>query len=283
MPLMKPGLPAPASIAVDANGQKDADDCFVEVLGYEQTEQNGLTVHTWRTHSNLWKKKEYVLEVGENAARFYARVEGKGNIDALRFFMGQAGFEHAGYMLPECNAGDYYRNLRVSKEPAALTIAASAPPCYVYPFYMHDCDGWMGVGLAARAGQYNFDQFLYQQANGYCGFELPLNGQITVDGVWESQSLLFLPGKDGFDVVRAYSDWHYDNGWCIKRNRSNDPAWWKRPLFCTWGEQQTLSRKFGGETRDYATQARLQDMMDKLDEMQLDPGTIILDSRWQKN
>ncbi len=271
----------PAFIAVDANGQSDSDDRFVPVLGYEQKEQNGMTIHTWRTHSNLWKMKEYVLEVEENAARFYVRVEGKGTVDALRFCGGQMQYEAAGYMLPEANHADYIHNLRQTNESSTIGLFYFSPPCYVYPFYMQDCDGWVGVGLAARAGQYNFDQFLYRQSGRTCGFELTLNGQTQVDGIWESQSLLFLAGNDGYDVVKTYADWHYDHGWCIRKDRSNMPKWWKRPIFCSWGEQQCLSNKYHCKPKTLATQEQLEIMMDKLDAYQLDPGTIIIDAQWQ--
>ena len=55
------------------------------------------------------------------------------------------------------------------------------------------------MGLAARAGQYNFHQFLYQHENqNGCGFEVPLYGQTAVDGAWESQNLLVETGEVRF-------------------------------------------------------------------------------------
>ena len=88
-------LECPAMIAVDANGEKDNDDRFVPVMAYERREQKGRILHIWRTHSNLWTKKEYVLEEAKNAARFFVRVEGRGKVDALRFFGCRAGYEAA--------------------------------------------------------------------------------------------------------------------------------------------------------------------------------------------
>ena len=275
-------MECPVKIAVDANGEKDSDDCFVPVMAYERQEQEGRILHIWRTHSNLWEKKEYVLEITESAARFFVRVEGKGKVDALRFFVCQAKYEAAEYLLPVANHADYFRNLRMITEPGVIELGYFTPPCYVYPFHMAGCDGWLGVGLAARAGQYNFHQFLYQNENqNGCGFEVPLYGQTAVDGAWESQSLLFVTGEDAYDVVRAYAQWHYDAGWCVKKNRGNEPDWWRRPIFCGWGEQAALQQRQGGAQKDYATQADYSRMVEQLVAYGLDPGVIIIDAQWQ--
>ena len=277
-------LECPAMIAVDANGEKDSDERFLPMMSYEQKTEEGKTIHIWRTHSNLWTKKEYVLETTENAARFFVRVEGRGKVDALRFFGCHARYEAAEYLLPVANHADYSRNLRMITEPGVIELGYFTPPCYVYPLHIAGCAGWLGVGLAARAGQYNFHQFLYQNENqNRCGFEVPLYGQTTVDGAWESQSLLFVTGEDAYDVVRAYARWHYDAGWCAKKDRSHEPDWWSRPIFCGWGEQAALQKKSGAMRQgDHATQKDYVWMSEKLDEYGLHPGCIIIDDKWQK-
>ena len=275
-------LECPAMIAVDANGEKDSDERYLPMMSYEQKTEEGKTIHIWRTHSNLWAKKEYVLEEAENAARFFVRVEGRGKVDALRFFGCHARYEAAEYLLPVANHADYSRNLRMITEPGVIELGYFTPPCYVYPLHIAGCAGWLGVGLAARAGQYNFHQFLYQNENqNRCGFEVPLYGQTAVDGAWESQSLLFVTGEDAYDVVRAYARWHYDAGWCAKKDRSHEPDWWSRPIFCGWGEQAALQKKSGGAQKDYATQKDYTQMVERLEAYGLNPGVIIIDAQWQ--
>lgn len=277
-------MDCPVRIAVDANGERDQEDHFVPVMAYERQETADKIIHIWRTHSNLWAMKEYVLEAGEGYARFFVRVEGNGMVDALRFFEGEANYEMAGYLLPVANHADYARNLRLATDPGVIELGYFTPPCYVYPFYMEDCAGWLGVGLAARPGAYNFHQFLYRNENANrCGFELPLYGQTAVNGCWESQSLLFITGENGYDVVRAYADWHYDSGWCAKKDRTAEPDWWKKPIFCGWGEQGALQRQSGAQRQDdHATQRDYAWMSEKLDEYGLHPGCIIIDDKWQK-
>ena len=210
-------------------------------------------------------------------------MEGRGKVDALRFFGCHARYEAAEYLLPVANHADYSRNLRMITEPGVIELGYFTPPCYVYPFHMAGCAGWLGVGLAARAGQYNFHQFLYQNENqNRCGFEVPLYGQTAVDGAWESQSLLFVTGEDAYDVVRAYARWHYDAGWCAKKDRSHEPDWWSRPIFCGWGEQAALQKKSGGAQKDYATQKDYTQMSGTSGSIRPEPGRVSsLTRKWQ--
>ena len=274
----------PVASAVDAGGKSDRDDPYVPVLSFAQEQGADGARYIWRTHSNLWEKKEYVLEVTPHVARYFVRVEGRGRVDAIRFFCGQAQYEAAGYMLPLANHADYTRNLRMSTEAGAIELGYFTPPCYCYPFYMADCGGWLGVGLAAREGQYNFDRFLYCNENaGTCGFALPLNGQTAVEVAWESQSLLFVEGEDAYVVIRAYAAWHYESGWCRRADRSQVPQWWKRPIFCGWGEQNALQKRSGAaRPGDFATQRDYERMSARLDELDLHPGCIIIDDKWQR-
>lgn len=272
----------PVKIAADADGKKDADECFLPMKAYFREENGDSVTHVWRTVSSLWKSKEYRLEVGEGFARFYVRLVGDGMIDRLRFFENSADYETAGYMLPLANHADEKGNLRMITEPGTLELGYFAPPSYVYPFYMEDVSGWLGVGLAAKEGQYGFHQFLYENQAGKCGFTLPLYGKTAVHGVWESQSLVFLTGRDAYDVVKAYADYHYSSGLCRKPDRDSIPDWWKKPLFCGWGEQGGMAERNGGSVYAYANQAAYTEMSEKLDALDLHPGAIIIDDKWQK-
>lgn len=271
----------PVCIAVDAEGERDRDEAFVELMAMTEEKTGTGVRYTWRTRSGLWREKEYVLETDGAAARFFVRVTGTGRVDGLRFFDGGAEYGASEYLLPAANHRDERRNLRLVSEPGTLELGYFAPPSYCYPFAMPDCAGWTGVGLAAREGQYNFHQFLYRPDRNACTFEVPLYGTTTVDGTWESQSLLFLTGEDGFDVLRNYARWHYDSGWCRRRDRSGDPAWWRGPIFCGWGEQGTIASRRGGRDKDHATQENYEWMSARLDELGLRPRILIIDDKWQ--
>ena len=274
-------LNCPAAIAVDADGRIDADERFLPMRAFDMRREDGKAIYTWRTQSDLWAMKTYTLEAGENWARFFVRVEGEHSVDALRFFDGGARYETAGYLLPVAGHADEARCLRMMTEPGVIELGYFTPPCYCYPLFLDGGDRWLGVGLAARAGQYNFHQFMIKTANNRCGFEVPLYGKTRVSGEWESQSLLFTEGKDAFDVLRAYAAWHYESGWCVKKDRSNEPDWWKRPIYCGWGEQCDMAHRLGGKPFDYATQRDYEAMSRRLDALDLHPGCLIIDDKWQ--
>ena len=274
-------LNCPAVIAVDADGKTDADERSLPMRVFETRREGDLTVHIWRTQSGLWEKKDYVLECGADWARFYVRVQGEHSVDALRFFDGGARYETAGYLLPAAGHADEARSLRMMTEPGVIELGYFTPPCYCYPLFLDGGDRWLGVGLAARVGQYNFHQFMIKTANNRCGFEVPLYGKTRVSGEWESQSLLFTEGGDAFDALRAYAEWHYESGWCARKDRSNEPDWWRRPIYCGWGEQCDRARRLGGRPFDYATQRDYEDMSRRLDELDLHPGCLIIDDKWQ--
>ena len=266
---------------MDADGKTDADERFLPMRAFDMRREDGKAVYTWRTQSDLWAMKTYRLEVGENWARFCVRVQGEHSVDALRFFDGGARYETAGYLLPAAGHADEARCLRMMTEPGVIELGYFTPPCYCYPLFLDGGDRWLGVGLAARAGQYNFHQFMIKTANNRCGFEVPLYGKTRVSGEWESQSLLFTEGGDAFDALRAYAEWHYESGWCARKDRSNEPDWWRRPIYCGWGEQCDRARRLGGRPFDYATQRDYEDMSRRLDELDLHPGCLIIDDKWQ--
>lgn len=91
-----------------------------------------------------------------------------------------------------------------------------------------------------------------------------------------------MTGSDAYDVVRAYADWHYAFGGCVRKDRTNVPDWWSRPIFCGWGEQAALQKHSGAARQgDHATQRDYAWMSEKLDEYDLHPGCIIIDDEWQ--
>lgn len=274
-------LNCPAAIAVDADGKTDADERFLPMRTFDMRREDGKAIYTWRTQSDLWAMKTYTLEVGESWVRFCVRVRGERHVDVLRFFDGGARYETAGYLLPVAGHADETRCLRMMTEPGVIELGYFTPPCYCYPLFLDGGERWLGAGLAARAGQYNFHQFMIKTANNCCGFELPLYGKTRVSGEWESQSLLFTEGEDAFEALRAYAEWHYENGWCARKDRSNEPDWWRKPIYCGWGEQCDRAARLGGTPYDYATQRDYEEMSRRLDALDLHPGCLIIDDKWQ--
>lgn len=280
-----------------AINQMETDDVDSKSTIYtEEKTQSGLHAE-WMVHSSCWSKKVYLLDANEDGIYYRVRVSGKGHIKNIEFFnQGTPEYETGGYLRPVGDHSDYSTNLRTMIQKEQIGLGYQTPPMYCFPFFMDDADLWFGFGVIAKAGEYNFDRFIH---NGMLQLELPLYGQTYVDGEWESQGIWGGAGTSAFDVLRAYSAWHYNEGLCKKGITADAaPKWWKGPIFCGWGSQAGLmeqSRQAHGraeytnyvtpgalERKEYATQANYTLFSEILDREDLHPAFIIIDSRWQK-
>ncbi len=79
-------------------------------------------------------------------------------------------------------------------------------------------------------------------------------------------------------------------GWAPDHGRGPAQGWWQEPMFCGWGEQ--VSQEFHDGLRpivdvavprapDRATQANYEHWLAALETQGLDPGTVVIDDKWQ--
>ena len=247
-------------------------------------------IFVWRVHSTVWQKKEYRLVVRDGAFVFTVTVEGKGAPVSVEYFRSRSLYNAAGYTLFNLHACDHERAKHLMcDEPAVLQPMRAAPPPYLFPFFNDYNDTVTGLGVVARRGEHNFRRFeLHAPANGWrentCWFTLPLEGGEAIDGRWESPAVFGCFGETDLDVLRQYSHWQYKHrDFTCRTAQDATPDWWRAPIFCGWVAQCDLADANPGSTaKDYATQATYERFSDKLDEIGLDPGVIIVDDKWQK-
>ena len=273
----------PVRSSVPANGKQDVDE---DILVREiETAGDGVSVR-WRTRSSLWSEKTYLLDVTSDSFLYRIQVSGKGAPDEIQYFSGVpadrwgAQYEAAGYLVPMSASGieTYTRSIAQDGE---LNLHFMVPPMYCYPFWMEDCDTWFGLGLAAKPGQYNFERFIYHNHRERFHLSVPLFGHTQVDGVWEAPGILGCPGRDGLDVLKNYSAWHYRNQYANPLpHRESD--WWYGPFFCGWGEQAPMCGKYNASIFDMASQKVYTEMSEHLDALDLHPTAIIIDDKWQR-
>lgn len=286
----------PFGSSINQPKKKDVDG---EIIQYTERESEDVFHAEWAVHSSCWEKKIYLLDAKENGIYYRTRVVGGGRVQNIEFFnSGERSYEVGGYLLPIAGHADYSTSLRTMVQEESIGLWYQAPPMYCFPFFTDQDDLWFGIGIVAKPGEYNFDRFIH---HGLLQLELPLYGQTTVDGEWESQGIWIAPAQGGIDVLRKYSAWHYDEGLCKRaRAASEAPRWWKGPIFCGWGSQlafvdqlkssQWAKQKYlnfttigASERKEYATQEVYQYFSDILDREDLHPAYIIIDSRWQKS
>ncbi|MDR1440686.1 MAG: hypothetical protein LBJ10_12050 [Clostridiales bacterium] len=280
------GEPAFDFSARCAVSSPEADDIDLDILTFDAAKTPEGLVATWKTRSSLWESKAYVLRCAQDACRFQVTVGGKGRLGRADYFSGAAGAEAAGsyydaseYFLPVAMGGlddnRYYPTVRSSE----IGLGYMTPPPLCYPFRMEGADGWLGVGLVARDGEYSFDRFSYSCNAGIgCFFSADFAGHTAVDGSCALPEILICGGGNEYSVLGSYADWHFRNGACRPRSGALE-NWWRGPLFCGWGEQCGLAA--AGNPGDLATQAEYARMSDTLDRLGIPVTAIIIDAKWQ--
>lgn len=258
---------------------------------------------TWRAKSTLWAEKTYHLILDRHSIRYRVRVRGRNTLRSLRYFNGATDdpsgwsfFDFSRYFTPECSLLDqrYYKSMQygcidassgqmsdeaVDKHASMHWLYTPPPLCYCLGY---SSGPWLGAGISPERGQYGFSRFEYVTApNSYC-FRLTYDGMTAVDGEWASPEFVFHPGSDEYDALRRYCDSLRSRD-MVDASTHPRADWWPKPIFCGWGEQGIRRVKLGLKTtQDLATQEMYDDFLAIIREKRLQPGTIVIDDKWQK-
>ncbi|MDF2923462.1 MAG: hypothetical protein K0R57_2376 [Paenibacillaceae bacterium] len=280
----------------------DVDEELLQ-LDHEQTGEGVVLV--WRTRSSLWEQKAYMLDCREDRFLYKVQVTGSGKLHKLAYFSGAgrtvckgSRYDASHYALPVAAGGGADVRVHTTAQNGELTLGYMAPPQFCFPFRMEGAPQWLGLGLAARPGAYNFDSFAYRFHAPYYGLfrmylETDLKGYTTVNGQFETPAILGGSGGDEWEVLRHYSRWHYTEGGCANPREEGsgpvganedahphmEPSWWSGPFFCGWGEQNSIER---ANPFVHANERAYTAMSDRLDELGLKPTVIIIDDKWQR-
>lgn len=250
-------------------------------------------VFTWRGGSDLWDAKEYVIRALETHFEYSVRVRGRGKIDRVRYFIGDAAGETPGSEyefdtgftpIPTVTGASQceFSAQTPYDEFSFLTI----PPMFCYVFDVCGIDDKLAFALAAKRGGHQFTKFAYDTKSAKFlrrfWFWTDQCGHVTVDGEWESPAVLVYgtPGRD--EALKFYSDYYYDTG--IARRRALSPGrFWYGPMACGWIEQAAYGASRGLDTpvADLATQEMYDNFTAELQRRGLHPKIMIIDDKWQ--
>lgn len=287
--------------ALDSADKQDIDG---PLSGPEKaTYEDGVDL-IWRSKSELWREKTYQWHFEPRLFWYRISVKGRNRVTDLRFFDGAAPnvygwsfFDFSQFFTPECSLLDqrYWKSMQYGcidassgrmsdfpRDPNADNHWIFTPPplCYSLGF---SSGPWLAAGIASEPRQYNFSRFEYVPGpNSFC-FRLTYDGMTRVDGAWNSPTFVFLPAEDEYSAIARHCE--ILRTWKLVNDNKHEPAeWWSRPIFCGWGEQNVTAIRMGGvSSNSLARQSVYDKFLAIIREKNLNPGTIIIDDKWQKH
>ncbi|MFD1491163.1 hypothetical protein [Microbacterium wangchenii] len=160
-----------------------------------------------------------------------------------------------------------------SPPPLALEFgrAATADP------FSPAAGGWLAAWLRAPVSELGFTAMRFDPLDGAGLLRLAYEGHTHVDGSWRSPTVVLRPVESPLTALRAYRN---D---AVRTRTAPDAApelhrWWLEPLFCGWGAQYARA---GRAASSLCRQDVYDEFLDLLAAARLDPGTVVIDDRWQ--
>ncbi|MGV3714242.1 hypothetical protein [Pseudolysinimonas sp.] len=159
---------------------------------------------------------------------------------------------------------------------------------------------WLGMWLRAPVDELAMTAVRYVPLDGGFLLRLDYEGHTPVDGSWTSPTVVLRPAASGWGVLDDYRADLAAAG--LAPGRTHSAGWWSEPLFCGWGAQCARAARdargipmpaagtppeevaLAGAARPapwYARQHVYDEFLARLDAHDLDPGTIVVDDRWQ--
>jgi hypothetical protein len=165
-------------------------------------------------------------------------------------------------------------------EPGRARWLFTPAPLY---WALGDDGSWVDVGVVAPLEQLRFAEVAWEAVAKGFSLRLDYDGHTHVDGEFRAPVLLITPNvADPWEGLRRHRDDLVARGAAPEPTTREQPDWWRRPIFCGWGAQCYLEEQNKGMlARDFATQANYDLFLGRLHEHEVEPGTVVLDDKWQ--
>lgn len=284
-------------------GPDGGEDDALTLKGPEITESGGVTSLVWTSESSRWRRKTYTFCCSADAITYRVTVEGEGAIESVDFFDGKEDpwgpaslYRFDTVFTSEVSLLD--RRYRKSWEYSCIDgtsgqtsgipvppeennhwIFIPAPLAYAW---QRSGGAWVGTGLAPDPGQYNFTYFQHWPLGNQFKLRVQYDGRTHVSGTWDSPRIVFRVADDEYSAVQQCCSFLYENDLAIRPSRTQSP-WWTRPIFCGWGQQNMTAVARGGSGSQYARQDIYDGFLQMLEERNVNPGTLVIDDKWQSH
>ncbi|WP_106816385.1 alpha-amylase family protein [Microbacterium timonense] len=138
---------------------------------------------------------------------------------------------------------------------------------------------WLAMWLRAPVEELGFTTMRFDPVDGGGLLRLAYEGHTAVDGLWRSPTVVIQPVESPAQALHDYRDDLVLAGHAPALAPAVEP-WWLEPIFCGWGAQVARTGK-NGWAPDLCRQEIYDDFLHTLAAASLDPGTVVIDDRWQ--
>ncbi|WP_307378987.1 hypothetical protein [Microbacterium sp. W4I20] len=269
-----------------------------------RTESDAVIV-TIRTESTAWRERLLEIRCTADTVEITLDAEGEGDITDVTLFGGDG-------ILPTGASGTFRSGIDAQSlsvptptEPVAFVRPAWAaaslgvvgdadpgrlngifsPPPLALAFGRSAAESpvtpgegpWLTTWLRAPVTELGFTTLRYEPVDGGALLRLAYEGHTAVSGRWRSPTVVLRATASPDEMLRSYRADLIRTG-CAPEAPVDVHRWWLEPLFCGWGAQVARG---GAPAPDLCRQEIYDEFLQTLDAADLDPGTIVIDDRWQ--
>lgn len=181
-----------------------------------------------------------------------------------------------------------------SPPPLVLALGRGVRP---HPTDLPEGD-WLALSIVAPIERLSFTRVAYDPVDGGFLLRLRYDGRTRVTGRWTGPELVIRPAPSPEDALRAYRADLEGRGWAPAAPRGAD--WHREPIFCGWGAQCARAVELAaqgladtetpagvvlpagaGVAPDLAREDLYDEWLAAIAAHGIDPGTVVIDDRWQ--
>ena len=269
-------------------------------IGRWQIEERGdAAVCALRAGSSLWPHKAYRFRCEPDRFGYEIEVEGDGVLTDANYFGGYysaqtrwgSGWCWSGQnfkrgFTPEPNTAEqpYFSpasSARIDLIGVPLPGKAGwffTPPPFCFAF--QTAGGWLGVGVEATRGAHRFTAFEYHAQLGWY-LSLAYEGHTRISGRAVLPPLTFEFAPSEYDALASHCRRVRELAGIAERSPADQPRWWREPIWCGWGAQCYLGKIEKRYAYDCSRQDLYEQFLGALDAHGVNPGTVVLDDKWQ--
>ncbi|MBB5787293.1 hypothetical protein [Jiangella mangrovi] len=260
--------------------------------------------------SSVWERKAVHVRCTDGAIEVWATVSGTGRLADVSLLGGRA-------VLASGAAGTFRSAIRFASlfsptptEPVSVVRPATAasslgvvgdaepgrlhgifsPPPLCWALGSRLADGpadvpageWWGMSVRAPVDELTMTAVRYDPLDGGFLLRLDYEGHTAVDGSFRTPTLVLRPADTPWQALADHRADLAGHGLA-----PSDPppgaAWWAEPIFCGWGAQcaRAAAAAVPVAAADLARQDVYDELLGVLHEAGVDPGTVVIDDRWQ--